>query len=172
MRIVGRVIRTRGGGLAGRDVSSGLNAAWLCRLFLLTSYIDVFGSGPSCAQFSFAPQSLLHTPFPLPAAIGDDNTYGNFTNYDRLTSTASPILLVGWLKESSNQSMEKWGDARLLCPQPNRFTPGSRGFDDGNGNENADATTSAGVRLGGNGVGFEELGIWVGITVGWWFYVW
>jgi hypothetical protein len=68
--------------------------------------------------------------------------------------------------------MEKWGDARLLCPQPNRFQPGSRGFDDGNGNESADATTSAGVRLGGNGVDFEELGIWVGITVGLWFYVW
>jgi hypothetical protein len=154
--------------------SSNFKANRLCCVVLakFTTSTDVFGSGPSCAQFSFAPQSLLHAPFPLPAAIGDDNTYGNFTNYDRLTSTASPILLVGWLKESSNQSMEKWGDARLLCPQPNRFTPGSRGFDDGNGNENADATASAGVRLRGNGFNFEVLGIWVGITVGWWFYVW
>lgn len=70
--------------------------------------------------------------------FGDEEGYDNFERYDRMVSKASPILMVAWLKNTT-QSDEQWGDARLFCPMPNKFAEGSR------------VVTSGGMRMKAGG---------------------
>ncbi|ORY16358.1 hypothetical protein BCR34DRAFT_597654 [Clohesyomyces aquaticus] len=83
-----------------------------------------FGNGTdNCTDPGVASDSTLRTNYPLrwERDIGSEN----FTTYESLARIATPFMLVGWLKNTT-QSDEAWADARMLCMTPNQFTDGSR----------------------------------------------
>lgn len=56
-------------------------------------------------------------------SISLEDSYDNHTRYDNLVANASPYFLIGIMKNGSSDSMQSWGDARLVCATPGGIQP-------------------------------------------------
>ncbi|KAF2194482.1 hypothetical protein K469DRAFT_744408 [Zopfia rhizophila CBS 207.26] len=74
--------------------------------------------------------SALREPYGL--RFGWELGYDNFSGYEERTTHVSPMLLVAWLKNTT-QGAEPWGHARLVCMTPKKLASGSRNVTSGVG---------------------------------------